>query len=352
MRLLALALSLSLLACRSRDETDPDTWIRRLDDRDAKVRVQAVQQLRKLKAKQAAREVAALLKDPLVKEDAALALEDLGGPGQVDALLDAVDTTVGAGSDAAARAANRTNARIAEALGNIGDPRAGPALLRLARATDDTVRLAAVEALGNVKASEAIPEVPIIFTKVPETVIGSGDEILYPSGVSAALDYEAELGVVIGKGGRHIPRSSAADCVWGYTIINDVTARDWQARHKQWFLGKSFDSFCPMGPWLVTADEVDASNLSIRCWVNDELRQDANTGDLIFDIPTLIETISAGITLYPGDVIATGTPKGTSPTGGFTVSGYNVAPKTPPGATGESPPRSIRVPFPEGLVLG
>jgi 2-keto-4-pentenoate hydratase/2-oxohepta-3-ene-1,7-dioic acid hydratase in catechol pathway len=104
--------------------------------------------------------------------------------------------------------------------------------------------------------------------------------------------------------------SSAADCVWGYTIINDVTARDWQARHKQWFLGKSFDTFCPMGPWLVTADEVDASNLSIRCWVNDELRQDANTGDLIFDIPALIETISAGITLYPGDVIATGTPKG------------------------------------------
>jgi 2-keto-4-pentenoate hydratase/2-oxohepta-3-ene-1,7-dioic acid hydratase in catechol pathway len=159
-------------------------------------------------------------------------------------------------------------------------------------------------------AGEAIPDVPIIFTKVPETVIGSGDEILYPSGVSAALDYEAELGVVIGKGGRHIPRNSAADCVWGYTIINDVTARDWQQRHKQWFLGKSFDSFCPMGPWLVTADEVDASNLSIRCWVNDELRQDANTGDLIFDIPTLIETISAGITLYPGDVIATGTPQG------------------------------------------
>jgi 2-keto-4-pentenoate hydratase/2-oxohepta-3-ene-1,7-dioic acid hydratase in catechol pathway len=159
-------------------------------------------------------------------------------------------------------------------------------------------------------AGEAIPDVPIIFTKVPETVIGSGEEILYPSGVSAALDYEAELGVVIGKRGRHIPRSSAADWVWGYTIINDVTARDWQQRHKQWFLGKSFDSFCPMGPWLVTADEVDASNLSIRCWVNDELRQDANTGDLIFDIPTLIETISAGITLYPGDVIATGTPKG------------------------------------------
>src|SRR5436190_21672218 len=158
MRHVALALVICLFACKSKDAGDPQAWIPRLEDRDAKVRVQAVQQLRKLKAKQAAPEVAALLKDPLVKEDAALALEDLGGRGQVDALLDAVDTTVGAGSDAAARAANRTNARIAEALGNIGDARAGPALLRLARSGDDNVRIAAVEALGNVKSKEAVPE--------------------------------------------------------------------------------------------------------------------------------------------------------------------------------------------------
>jgi 2-keto-4-pentenoate hydratase/2-oxohepta-3-ene-1,7-dioic acid hydratase in catechol pathway len=89
-----------------------------------------------------------------------------------------------------------------------------------------------------------------------------------------------------------------------------VTARDWQGRHKQWFLGKSFDTFCPMGPWIVTADEVDPENLEIACWVNDELRQSANTRDLIFDIPELIETISAGITLNVGDIIATGTPAG------------------------------------------
>ena len=89
-----------------------------------------------------------------------------------------------------------------------------------------------------------------------------------------------------------------------------MTARDLQGKHKQWFLGKSLDTFCPMGPWLVTADEVDPANLGVKCWVNDELRQDANTRDLIFDIPTLIETISAGITLQPGDVIATGTPVG------------------------------------------
>ncbi|EWY41641.1 hypothetical protein N825_24155 [Skermanella stibiiresistens SB22] len=158
--------------------------------------------------------------------------------------------------------------------------------------------------------SDAIPEVPIIFTKVPESVIADGDDIRYPEGVSDSIDYEAELAIIIGEGGRGITKERALDHVWGYTIINDVTARDVQGRHKQWFLGKSFDTFCPMGPWIVTADEVDAASLGVRCWVNDELRQDANTSDLIFDIPTLIETISAGITLRPGDVIATGTPAG------------------------------------------
>jgi 2-keto-4-pentenoate hydratase/2-oxohepta-3-ene-1,7-dioic acid hydratase in catechol pathway len=158
--------------------------------------------------------------------------------------------------------------------------------------------------------ADAIPTAPIIFTKVPECVIAGGVDIRYPAGLSDSLDYEAELGVVIGRGGRSISSAEAYGHVCGYTIINDVTARDLQGRHKQWFLGKSLDTFCPMGPWLVTADEVDPANLTVKCWVNDELRQDANTRDLIFDIPTLIETISAGITLRPGDVIATGTPAG------------------------------------------
>jgi len=140
----ALCLALLLCACKGGDPKDPQTWIKQLQDGDPKARVKAVQELRKLKAKQAAPQIAALLKDPLVKEDAALALEDLGGPGEVQPLVEAVDTTVGAGSDQAARAANRTNARIAEALGNIGDSRAEPTLLRLARARDDLVRLAAV----------------------------------------------------------------------------------------------------------------------------------------------------------------------------------------------------------------
>ena len=98
--------------------------------------------------------------------------------------------------------------------------------------------------------------------------------------------------------------------MWGYTIINDMTARDLQARHKQWLIGKSLDTFGPMGPYAVTADELDAENLNLKCWVNGELRQDGLTENMIFDIPTLIETISRGITLYPGDVIATGTPAG------------------------------------------
>jgi 2-keto-4-pentenoate hydratase/2-oxohepta-3-ene-1,7-dioic acid hydratase in catechol pathway len=158
--------------------------------------------------------------------------------------------------------------------------------------------------------ADAIPTAPIVFTKAPECVIADGADILYPEGVSDSVDYEAELGLVIGRGGRGIAKADAYDHVFGYTIINDVTARDLQGKHKQWFLGKSLDTFCPMGPWLVTADAVDPENLGVRCWVNDELRQDANTRDLIFDIPTLIETISAGITLQPGDVIATGTPVG------------------------------------------
>ena len=163
---------------------------------------------------------------------------------------------------------------------------------------------------SSAKTGGEIPTVPIYFTKVPESVVGPADTIVIPSTVSTAIDYEAELTVVIGRGGKGIKAADAMKHVWGYTIINDVTARDWQSRHQQWLLGKSFDTFCPMGPWLVSADECDGTRTRVRCWVNGELRQDAPTTDLIFDIPTLIETLSAGITLYPGDVIATGTPVG------------------------------------------
>ena len=157
---------------------------------------------------------------------------------------------------------------------------------------------------------DPVPAFPIVFTKVPESVIGPGETIRIDPRVSTKIDYEAELAVVIGKRGRHISPDQALDHVWGYTIVNDVTARDLQRRHQQWLLGKSQDTFCPMGPWLVSRDELDVANTKIRCWVNGELRQDANTSDLIFDVPTLISTISAGITLLPGDIIATGTPSG------------------------------------------
>jgi 2-keto-4-pentenoate hydratase/2-oxohepta-3-ene-1,7-dioic acid hydratase in catechol pathway len=159
-------------------------------------------------------------------------------------------------------------------------------------------------------ASGAVPDAPIVFSKVPECVTGPSTPILIDPRASEAIDYEAELAVVIGKGGRGISREQALDHVFGYTIVNDVTARDLQGRHKQWLIGKSQDSFCPMGPWLVSADEIDLADTAVRCWVNGELRQDANTRALIFDVPTLIETLSRGLTLLPGDIIATGTPAG------------------------------------------
>jgi 2-keto-4-pentenoate hydratase/2-oxohepta-3-ene-1,7-dioic acid hydratase in catechol pathway len=157
---------------------------------------------------------------------------------------------------------------------------------------------------------------PIVFSKVPETVVGPFDDVRLPgAAVTTQIDYESELVVIIGRGGVNIPRSRALEHVFGYTVCNDVSARDVQTRHQQWHLGKSFDTFCPMGPWIVTADELDGQTTRVRGYVTPaggvpELRQDGNTKDMIFDIPAQIEAISRGITLYPGDIIATGTPSG------------------------------------------
>ncbi|MDR3494168.1 MAG: fumarylacetoacetate hydrolase family protein [Ancalomicrobiaceae bacterium] len=159
-------------------------------------------------------------------------------------------------------------------------------------------------------AAGEVPKAPIVFSKVPETVIGPGVAVRIDPSVSAAVDYEAELSVVIGRGGRGIKAADAMAHVWGYTIVNDVTARDLQGRYSQWLIGKSQDGFCPMGPFAVTADAIDVADTNVRCWVNGELRQAANTVDLIFSIPIIIETIAAGVTLMPGDIIATGTPAG------------------------------------------
>lgn len=162
---------------------------------------------------------------------------------------------------------------------------------------------------GAVKGVE-IDEFPAVFSKLPSCVVGPDDPVDLHSHITTSVDYEAELAIVIGRGGRDIARADVARHIFGYTIVNDVTARDRQRNHKQWFLGKALDTFCPMGPWITTADEIDAANLEIQCWVNGELRQNANTRDLIFDIPHLVATISAGLTLMPGDIIATGTPAG------------------------------------------
>jgi len=159
-------------------------------------------------------------------------------------------------------------------------------------------------------AQGAVPEHPIVFSKVPESVIGTGAFIEFDPAVSSAIDYEVELAVIIGKPGRGIKFEDALNHVWGYTIINDVTARDLQGRYSQWLVGKSQDTFCPMGPVAVSRDDIDLGDTGVRTWVNDELRQDSNTGLLIFDVPTIIQTIAEGLTLLPGDVIATGTPAG------------------------------------------
>jgi 2-keto-4-pentenoate hydratase/2-oxohepta-3-ene-1,7-dioic acid hydratase in catechol pathway len=155
---------------------------------------------------------------------------------------------------------------------------------------------------------DAIPELPIMFTKWPNSVIAGGEAIPSYLDYTNSTDYEGELTVVIGPGGRGISKRDAFDHVYGYTIINDATARTLQNQHKQWFLGKSLDGYCPMGPCIVTADEVrDVATLHLITKVNGEVRQDAQVSQLIFDIPTLIETLSRVMTLDPGDLIATGT---------------------------------------------
>lgn len=165
--------------------------------------------------------------------------------------------------------------------------------------------------LGEAQGAMAnLPKHPVVFSKVPEAVIATRVGIDSHPTATQEMDYEAELAVVIAKKGKAISQADAMKYVWGYTIVNDVSARDVQAKHVQFHIGKSFDTFCPMGPWLVSADEINEKNTKIQCWVNGELRQDGNTEQMIFDIPTVIESISAGMTLYPGDVIATGTPSG------------------------------------------
>jgi 2-keto-4-pentenoate hydratase/2-oxohepta-3-ene-1,7-dioic acid hydratase in catechol pathway len=155
-----------------------------------------------------------------------------------------------------------------------------------------------------------VPEHPTVFNKQSTCVAGPTDPVHVPR-ASHVLDYEGELGFVIGRRCRHVSRDDAADVIAGYLVVNDVTVRDWQLRVHTWTMGKSFDTHGPIGPWIVTADEIpDPHQLRLRTWVNDELRQESNTKELIFDCFTLVEHLSTAFTLEPGDIVATGTPAG------------------------------------------
>jgi 2-keto-4-pentenoate hydratase/2-oxohepta-3-ene-1,7-dioic acid hydratase in catechol pathway len=156
----------------------------------------------------------------------------------------------------------------------------------------------------------AIPETPTVFAKFPTSVIGPGAPIVLPK-ASTKPDYEAEFAVVIGRGGRHIPEERWREHVFGYTILNDVSARDFQMATSQWTIGKTFDTFAPMGPWVVTADEIeDPHRLGISLELSGDVMQSSNTCNLIFGVPKLVAYLSSVFTLEPGDVIATGTPAG------------------------------------------
>lgn len=160
-------------------------------------------------------------------------------------------------------------------------------------------------------AKEEVPSNPVIFTKAMTSVCGPDDEVNGSLDPTGSVDYEGELGIVIGMKAQRVKKDRAMNHIVGYVIINDVTSRELQKKHNQWTIGKGLDTFCPMGPWIATADEVgDVTKLELTTTVNGEVRQKAGLHDLIFDIPTLIETITATGTLLPGDIIATGTPAG------------------------------------------
>lgn len=156
-----------------------------------------------------------------------------------------------------------------------------------------------------------LPKSPLVFTKFSSSVTGPSDPIVLPVGLTKEVDYEVELGVVIGRTAKNVAVESALDHVFGYTVLNDVSARDLQFADQQWVRGKSLDTFCPMGPVIVTADEVpDPQALAVGCSVNDQILQEANTRDMIFGVADLVSRLSHSFTLEPGDVIATGTPSG------------------------------------------
>jgi 2-keto-4-pentenoate hydratase/2-oxohepta-3-ene-1,7-dioic acid hydratase in catechol pathway len=218
-------------------------------------------------------------------------------PREMSALLAAGEPALSAAAAAAVRALSRLSLDAVRLCPPIPRP---PKFLAIGLNYADHVAEAGLE----------VPKFPTVFNKQSTCVVGPRDAIHMPR-VSSALDYEGELGFVIGRRCRHVPRGHAHEVIAGYLIVDDVTVRDWQFRVPTWTMGKSFDTHGPIGPWLTTPDEVgDPSGLRLRTWVNGELRQDSNTKHLIFDCAALVEHLSTAFTLEPGDVIATGTPAG------------------------------------------
>lgn len=221
----------------------------------------------------------------------------VGLPGDMVALLDLGDAAADGLRLAPARGARRIALATAILLAPVPRP---PSFLAIARNYAAHIR-----ELGHER-----PEHQTWFSKQPTCVIGSGTAIEVPR-VSTEVDYEGELGMVIGRRCRHVPVSEALDVVAGFTVVNDVSVRDWQWRAPTMMLGKGFDTHGPTGPWIMTTDEIgDPQDLSIRTWVNDELRQDGSTSDMIFTCAEMIEHLSAAFTLEPGMLISTGTPSG------------------------------------------
>lgn len=172
---------------------------------------------------------------------------------------------------------------------------------------DHATEIAKARGMGDLN----LPSVPTFFTKAPTAIAAPGQTLELSAAVSRQYDWEAELGIVIGRRCRDVPAEHALEVIFGYTCVNDLTARDLQADHRQWFKGKSLDNACPLGPWIVTVDELgDASGLEIECRVNGVVKQHSNTSSMIFGVGAIMASLSRGLTLEPGDVIATGTPDG------------------------------------------
>jgi 2-keto-4-pentenoate hydratase/2-oxohepta-3-ene-1,7-dioic acid hydratase in catechol pathway len=255
------------------------------------------------------REVVALLSgDKVIEVDAVLKAAGLPAPGDMLGLIDAIGLNPQIRTVLEqATLSNATGRALAETVLLAPSPRPRRNIFCLGK----NYISHATEVKATRLSGSGIPKAPVYFTKMATPATAPGGVIECHHDVSTQVDYEAELVVIIGRQGRDIPAADAQGYIFGYTIINDVSARDVQVRHEQWFKGKNLDTFCPMGPCIADKNEIPFPvEVMVSCRVNGELMQNDSTGNLIFDIPFIISDLSHGLTLYPGDIISTGTPGG------------------------------------------